>query len=74
MDRPSPVPLYRFVAEASNWVNGEKSDSTANFWIPIPVSVTSVRIVNEVASSSTSDTWIPIEPDSVNLTALEIRF
>ncbi len=74
IDRPRPVPLYRLVAEASNYVNGVKRDPMATFLMPIPVSMISVRMVKDVASSSASDACISIEPDSVNLTALATRF
>lgn len=74
IDRPNPVPRYRFVAEASNCVKGVKSEAMATSLMPIPVSVISVRTVNVLASSSTREASIFIEPDSVNFTALATRF
>ena len=44
---PSPVPPYLRVVLASAWVNGWNSRATWSGVIPIPVSVTSNRIVCE---------------------------
>lgn len=74
MLRPKPVPLYRFVAELSYCVNGVKSVFDGTAGIPIPLSITSVRIVYDSSSSACSFASIRTYPSSVNLIALERRF
>src|ERR1019366_2763040 len=71
--RPSPVPPYLRVVDASAWTNGENSVATWSGRMPIPVSVMAKRTVAMPARWLSSATSSVTSPRSVNLTALAQR-
>ncbi|TWB80459.1 hypothetical protein FBZ81_10692 [Azospirillum brasilense] len=70
MDSPSPVPPKRRVVEASAWVKGRNSWTCASVAMPMPVSVTVIRIVARPSSKRASSARMRTEPEGVNFTAL----
>src|SRR5437016_4318656 len=72
IDSPKPVPRDRDLPSAGSWKNGSKMSRRRSAGIPIPVSLTSIRIGSEPSSLTTSS--ISIFPWFVYLTALSIKF
>ena len=71
--RPSPVPPNRRVVDASACTNFSNNLLRASSFSPIPVSATSTRIVALSSPLATISAEIEIEPEGVNLTALDAR-
>ena len=73
MARPSPVPPYFRVIEASTCVNESNSTSIASGPIPIPVSTTAMWTSWRRSSRGRLDTVTTTSPASVNFTAFDSR-
>ena len=71
--RPSPVPPYLRVVEASAWAKALKSLASCSGLRPIPVSITRKRIQGAPLTSVRSTSRVT-RPFSVNLAALLMRF
>ena len=71
--RPSPVPPYLRVVEASAWVNSSNSFAICSGVIPMPVSEIAMVTQSRPPSSGRRLTSIRIMPRSVNLLALLAR-
>ena len=72
MARPSPVPPYFRVVDASAWVNAWNSRACCRAVIPTPVSRTANR-TRCPSPSAVAEAVTTTSPSSVNLTAFESR-
>ena len=71
--RPSPVPPWVRVVDASAWRNGSNSRSIWSWRMPIPESVTSTPRSTPAGSAPATYARTATWPTLVNLIALEIR-
>ena len=72
--RPSPVPPYLRVVDASAWPNSSKIAARLSAGIPMPVSRTAKRTSARFPSRPAGDTDTTTSPCGVNLMALPTRF
>src|SRR5216117_377545 len=68
---PSPVPSYLRLADASSWENSWNSLAWSSVAMPIPVSVTAIRISEPPLTGPAATVMRP--PSGVNLMAFESR-
>ena len=73
MARPSPVPPYTLVVDASAWVNGSKRCPIRAASTPTPVSATSTRSTVAPSATAPAVARMKTSPRSVNFTAFEPR-